>query len=105
MTITKTPSILPNSSPRILQPIVCAHGTCQIQWFPDLNSHGLLFQYHDSGDVVLLALHNNGHSCYGLAENIKARDLPRASACLEGIRNCGGLGVSQHVITYVITGA
>ena len=86
-----SPSILPNSSARILKPM--ADGLI-IRWHDERDTH-VLYQYD-----VPLAAHHNGFSCHVLAEYMLRGDAERACKQLDCISACGGkVYVSRAEIT------
>lgn len=88
--VGKARSILPNSSPEILQPIKSAHGSLQVVWLEAIDAHGLFFQHDRDGSASLLATHHNGFSCHTLAVRIAAGERERVEDQVEYIRRCGG---------------
>lgn len=80
-------SLLPNSSPHILLPMAGKGGTFQVVWWPEADTHALIFKAATSR---LIATHHNGYSCHALAERIINRDLAYATDQLNFIRRCGG---------------
>jgi hypothetical protein len=95
-----TRSILPNSAPHILLPMTGAHGTLQVTWHADLDSHVLWF-----GDSPI-ASHHNGYSCHLLAERILKvwageRDVVHALEQHQYILRCGGMACSVESFLHI----
>ena len=100
--ITPEESVLPNSSPEVLQPLPGCGGIFQVVWMSQLGAHALLFQDSRSY-VTLLATHHNGHSCRELASRMVARETGRAVEQLEYIQRCGGTARSSEALYFIIT--
>lgn len=81
-----SPSILPNSSSAILQPM--PHGL-QVVWEEQEDKHVLL------RDGERIAAHHNGFSCHNLAERLLSGNAERALAQFDYIKACGG----SHYVT------
>lgn len=92
-------SILPNSSPEILRPMLGCGGVFQVIWVEALDVHALLYERNGAKHgAVTLACHNNGHSCRALAERMISGPVERALEQAEFIRDCGGMAASQRHI-------
>lgn len=71
-------------------------------WIEQIDAHGLFFS--DGCDTLLLATHNNGHSCSVLAEHICKGDLAGAERQRRYITECGGTAISPEQIIITSTG-
>lgn len=95
-----TRSILPNSSPEILKPLEGIHGTFQVKLLPN-GDHELYL------GTNLIAIHNNGFSCYSLAKRIVdawngVRTPEHALEQFDYILRCGGLGIARSTVEWII---
>lgn len=79
-------SVLPSSSPLILQPVETPFGTLQVRVIEDEDTHGL-FEV-ESGE--LLAKHPNGFSCHVLATRMAKEARWRVEAQASYIVSCAG---------------
>ena len=87
-------SILPSSSPQILEPIVTPKGTLRVRGMPDLDTHGLFV------DSRLVAMHPNGYSCWALAERIASGDAARVRQQAQYLLDCGGMTIAAESLVW-----
>lgn len=87
-------SILPSSSPQVLEPITMPKGTLQVREMPHLDTHGLFV------DSRLVAMHPNGYSCRSLAERIASGDVGRVRQQAQYILDCGGMTIAIESLVW-----
>lgn len=102
-----TRSILPNSSPEILLPMVGKHGTLQVRWQEEMGSHGLFYQAVKDGSWRFLAGHHNGYSCANLGKRIIAAwagdvEAEYAMRQHDYILACGGHAISASFLKDIL---
>jgi hypothetical protein len=81
-------SILPSSSTSILQPMTFKSGKLQVRPMEKEDTHTLVFV--TGTEVITLASHPNGFSCYALAERMIRGEEQRTREQAEYIIRCGG---------------
>jgi hypothetical protein len=81
-------SILPSSSPQILEPMPHKRGTLQVIALPEADTHALTLK--TALGVSIIATHSNGYSCHNLGERMIAGDPVRVQEQAEYIQACGG---------------
>lgn len=81
-------SILPSSSPQVLEPQPFRHGALVVRALPDADTHGLFWNREEMSS--LLATHSNGHSCHNLGKRMIAGNVERVRDQAEYILRCGG---------------
>lgn len=81
-------SILPSSSPLILQPMPYKYGTLQVKAVPEHDTH-ILTITTPQGEQTL-ANHPNGYSCHALAKRMVSDTRERAIDQAQYIIDCGG---------------
>ena len=87
-------SILPSSSPQILEPIAPPKGVLQVREMLHLDTHGLFV------DSRLVAMHPNGYSCRSLAEHIASGDVGRVRQQAQYILDCGGMTIAVEALVW-----
>jgi hypothetical protein len=90
-------SILPSSSPQILEPIRTPKGTLQVQELFHLDTHALFI------DKRCVAMHPNGFSCRSLAERIASGDEERVRKQAQYILDCGGMTIAIDALVWYAT--
>lgn len=96
-------SLLPSSSPAILQPLDCAFGRLVVRARPAKDTHVLILVA--DGAEKELASHPNGFSCRNLAERMACGDLARIRAQASYIVACGGTAAVEDIVQTVTRGA
>lgn len=87
-------SILPSSSPQVLEPIATPKGVFQVRGMFHLDTHGLFV------DSRLVAMHPNGYSCRSLAERIASGDAARVRQQAQYILDCGGMTIAVESLVW-----
>jgi len=97
ITIPKCSPTLGNQPPSKV--VTVANGKLEVSWIDQIDAHGLFLTFAD-GQIMLLATHNNGHSCLVLAERIETGNEERVIAQADFIRRCGGTCASDTALLY-----
>ena len=93
-------SILPSSSPPILNPIDCAFGELKVRVWPDSEDTYALVLTNKNG-ITVVASHPNGFPCYELARRMAFRPAEIGNQ-RDYIVRCGGTALSIEEISKVM---